>query len=101
MSNLDADPEEMLELSVRPRESETVSLRIPKDTLESLKKVALQKDMSLEALLKFYIGKCLRQDLSQLFAEQVLNSTAKVLTRHHYSEDEVAEILQEIRADTR
>jgi gas vesicle protein len=64
-----SDLEQNLELRVRPRDSETVSLKIPKDTLESLRRVAKQKGMSLEALLKFYIGKCLRQDLSQLFSE--------------------------------
>ncbi len=101
MSRLDNDPEGNLELSVRPRESEMVSIQIPKDTLESLKKVANQRDMSLEALLKFYIGKCLRQDLSQLFANQVLDSTAKVLARYHHSEDEVAKILQEIQLETK
>jgi len=53
--------------------------------------------MPLDALLKFYIGKCLRQDLSQQFANQVLDSTAKVLARHHHSEAEVIQILQEIR----
>ncbi|MDX2229512.1 MAG: hypothetical protein NW220_07735 [Leptolyngbyaceae cyanobacterium bins.349] len=101
MSNLDDTFElsEDLELKVRPRESEIVSIQIPKDTLESLKRVALQRDMSLEALLKFYIGKCLRQDLSQLFANQVLDSTAKVLARYHHTEDEVAKILQEIRSE--
>lgn len=98
MSDLDESFElgEDLELRVRPRESETVSIQIPKDTLESLRKVAAQRDMSLEALLKFYVGKCLRQDLSQLFANQVLDSTAKVLARYHHTEDEVAKILQEI-----
>lgn len=77
MSNLDEDLElpEELELKVRPRESETVSIRIPKDTLESLKKIAVQRDMPLEALLKFYIGKCLRQDLSQRLVNQGLDST--------------------------
>lgn len=70
MSKLNED----LELRVRPRESETVSIRIPKDTLEALKKVAVQRDMPLEALLRFYVGKCLRQDLSQLFANQVTNN---------------------------
>lgn len=65
MSKLDNDLGESLELSVRPRESEPVSIQIPKDTLESLKKVANQRDMPLEALLKFYIGKCLRQNLRQ------------------------------------
>ncbi|MBW4474512.1 MAG: hypothetical protein KME45_29670 [Stenomitos rutilans HA7619-LM2] len=103
MSNLNEDQEreETLELTVRPRESETVSIQIPKDTLASLQKVADQRDISLDALLKLYIGKCLRQDLSQLFANQVLDSTAKVLARHHHSETEVAQILQEIRLEVK
>jgi hypothetical protein len=57
--------------------------------------------MALDALLKLYIGKCLRQDLSQLFANQVLDSIAKVLARHHHSEEEVAKILQEIRLESK
>jgi hypothetical protein len=103
MNNLDdsLELEDALELKVRPREAETVSLQIPKDTLASLKKVAEQRDMALDALLKLYIGKCLRQDLSQLFANQVLDSTAKVLARHHHSEEEVAQILQEIRLESK
>jgi len=96
-----SDLEQDLELKVRPRDSDTVSLRIPKDTLESLHQVARQKDMSLEALLKLYIGKCLRQDLSQLFAEQVFQSAEKVLKNHGQSEAEVAQILSEIRAEYR
>lgn len=99
MSNLDRDLGEPIELTVRPRATETVTLQIPRDTLASLKKVAHQRDMSVEALMKLYIGKCLRQDLTQLFADQVLDSTAKVLTRHHHSDAEVAQILQEIRAE--
>ncbi|NJO43669.1 MAG: hypothetical protein HC769_25790 [Cyanobacteria bacterium CRU_2_1] len=77
MSNLDQDLElpAELELKVRPRETETVSIRIPKDTLESLKQMAAQRDMPLGALLKFYIGKGLRQDLSQQFVNQGLDST--------------------------
>ncbi|MBD2460668.1 hypothetical protein H6G89_06385 [Oscillatoria sp. FACHB-1407] len=101
MNNDDLDFGEDLELIVHPRESETVALQIPKDTLESLKKVAEQREMPLEALLKFYIGKCLRQDLSQLFASQVMDSTAKVLARYHHSEEEVSKILQEIRLEAK
>jgi len=81
-------------------QSETVSIAIPSDTLASLRKVAAQRDMSLEALLKLYIGKGLRQDLSHLFANQMLDSTAKVLARYHHSDDEVAQILQEIRLES-
>jgi len=103
MNNFDEslELEDTLALNIRLRDSETVSLRIPKDTLASIKKVAEQRDMALDALLKLYIGKCLRQDLSQLFANQVLDSTAKVLARHHHSEEEVAQILQEIRLEAK
>jgi hypothetical protein len=101
MSSLEDLAPDDLVLQVHPRESETVAIQIPKDTLESLRKVAAQRDMSLEALIKLYVGKCLRQDLSQLFANQVLDSTAKVLARYHHSEAEVAQILQEIRLESK
>ncbi|MHC5934569.1 hypothetical protein [Nostoc sp.] len=55
-------PEEELELYLRPSATETVSIKIPIDTLRSLKKVAANRDMTLDALLKFYIGQSLRQD---------------------------------------
>ena len=48
------------------RASETVSLAIPTDTIHSLERVAASRDMSMDALLKFYIGQCLRQDLDRL-----------------------------------
>ncbi len=65
-------PEEEFTLQLHPRPKETVSLEIPIDTLESVKKVAASRDMSVEALLKFYIGEGLRQDLAKLFSSQVL-----------------------------
>ena len=58
-------PEEEIKLHLRPRAVEMVSIEIPKDTLESLKKVAVSRDMPIEALLKFYIGQSLRQDLAK------------------------------------
>jgi hypothetical protein len=70
-------PEEELQLHLKPRPVETVSIEIPKDTLDSLKKVAVSRDMAVEALLKFYIGQGLRQDLAKLFSERVLESTAR------------------------
>lgn len=93
-------PEEELKLQPRPRAKETVSLEIPKDTLESIKKVAVSRDMSLEALLKFYIGQGLRQDLATLFSNRVLEVTAKVLAQHIESESEILTIIQEIRSET-
>ena len=58
--------DEEFELRLRPRVTETVSIEIPADTLESLNKVAASRDMSMEALLKLYIGQSLRQDLAKL-----------------------------------
>lgn len=84
-------------LQIRPRPVEPVTIRIPKDTLESLKKVAHSRDMTVDALLKFYIGQALRQDVAQLFSERVLETTAQVLARHLQSEEEVSTILREIR----
>lgn len=51
-------------------------IEIPKDTLDSLKKVAVSQDMSVEALLKLYIGQGLRQYLAKLFADGVLETIA-------------------------
>lgn len=61
-------PEEEYQLQLHPRPTETVSIKIPKDTLKSLQKVAEIRGMSVEALLKFYIGQELRQDLAKLFS---------------------------------
>jgi hypothetical protein len=90
-------PEEEFEIRFRPRPAEMVSIEIPKDTLESLKKVAARRDMSYQALLKFYIGQGLRQDLAKMFADHVLETTAEVLARHIQSEEKVSEIIREIR----
>jgi hypothetical protein len=87
-------------LRLRPRETEPVSLAIPKDTLAALKKVAARRDMSYQALLKLYIGQGLRQDIAQFFADRVLETTAHVLKRHLPSEEEVAAIMQEIRKES-
>jgi hypothetical protein len=92
-------PDEEFELRLRPRGTEIVSIEIPADTLESLKKVATSRDMSIETLLKFYIGQSLRQDLAKLFSERILDTTAQVLARHIESEEEISAILREIRGE--
>jgi hypothetical protein len=49
-------------LQIHPRPSETFSLEIPVDVLQSLQEVAANRDMSLSALIKLYIGQGLRQE---------------------------------------
>ncbi len=101
MNNLDEEmiTEEGFTLKFRERESEEIKLKIPKDVLASLEKVAAKRDLPLHALLKLYIGQNLRKDLTNYFAENVLEKTEKVLSRHLQSKDEVSEILREIKTD--
>lgn len=90
--------EEQFELKFKQREMESVNISIPVEAINALKRLAAQKDMSEEALLKFYIGQGLRQDLAKLYSERVLETTAQVLSKHIQSEDEISTILSEIRA---
>ncbi|MFQ4140423.1 hypothetical protein PGN35_029325 [Nodosilinea sp. PGN35] len=57
-------PDETFELKVNVRPSEAVSVRIPIDTLADLRAIASKKDMSLEGLIKFYVGQGLRADIT-------------------------------------
>lgn len=91
--------EEGYVLKFRERESEEVKLKIPKDVLVSLEKVAARRDMSVHALLKLYIGQNLRQDLANYFSNSILEKTEEVLSRHLQSKEEVSEILHEIKTD--
>ncbi|MBI1880473.1 MAG: hypothetical protein HYR94_20030 [Chloroflexi bacterium] len=91
--------EEGFVLQFRSRPATPLSIQIPVDTLASLEQVAASHDMSIEALIKFYVGQGLRQDLAKLFADRVLEKTAQVLTRHIQSEEEVSAILKEIRVE--
>lgn len=86
-------------ISIRRRETEEVSIHIPSDTLVALIKVAESKEMSEQALMKFYLGQGLRQDLARLFSDRVLETTQKVLSKHLKSEDEISKIMREIRGE--
>lgn len=86
-------------LTLRRRPAESVSLSIPTDTLETIRKVAATRDMSPEALLKFYIGQGLRQDSARIYSERILATTAEVLARHISSEEERTAILREIEGE--
>lgn len=51
-----SNPDEITQLRLRPRETETVPLSIPMGTLATIREVAETRDMSPEALIRFYIG---------------------------------------------
>lgn len=95
-----SQPEFPTELKLRPRPNTTIQLKIPTDAVENLEHVAAARDMSVEALVKLYIGQGLRQDLAQRFADRVLELTAQVLARHGQPPEQVEAILREIRSGT-
>ncbi len=73
---------EGFELKFYERESTEVTLNIPKDVLETLQEVADKKEMSVESVLKFFIGQGLRKELDSKSASELmrkrLNSRKKV-----------------------
>lgn len=60
-----SQPEFPTELKLRARPSTTVQLKVPTDTYENLERIAAARDISVDALMKLYIGQGLRQDLAQ------------------------------------
>lgn len=56
------------ELRVRHRPHTSIAIDIPTDVLETLAEVAHERDMSVEALIRFYIGRCLREDRPRMYA---------------------------------
>jgi hypothetical protein len=95
-----SQPEFPTEFHVHPRPATPITLNVPTDTLETAQEVAASRDMSVEALLKLYIGQGLRRDVAQRFADRVLDLTAQVLVRHGQSPEQVDAILREIRSAT-
>ena len=99
-TNQPIETEEGFELKLRSRNNKPVTIHIPADTLASLEKIAAGRDMSVEALLKAYIGQSMRQDLAKLSADRVLEKTEQVLTKHIKSQKEISAILKEIRVES-
>lgn len=56
---------EEYKLTIHPRESKSIHMQIPVETLKSIREIATARDMSETALLKLYIGQGLREDLAR------------------------------------
>ena len=87
-------------VKIKSRLSKKITLEIPIDVQTSLETVSNHKDMSIEALMKFYIGQGLRNDMTFLYSELILKRTEQVLSQHIQSKEEISTILQEITAGT-
>lgn len=83
------DPDEITLLRLHPRPTETVALVVPTKTLETIKQVAETRDMSPEALMRFYIGQGLRQDWPVRAAASRPNATTLRALNDAHKRDEL------------
>lgn len=66
-------------LRPRPRPATDVTIRIPLDTLAAIDRVAAQRGMSREALLRYYIGHELRVDLAEFQLQEPFKTSEQKL----------------------
>ena len=76
-------------IPTKNRPTKPITIRIPLDVLEDLKRVAPLKGMSgYQALIKFYIGQCLREDLDRLWTEERSRKLEATLEEFGLKEDQ-------------
>ncbi len=70
------------------RKTMMVSLRMPVDVVEDLKRVAPIKGMTgYQALIKYYVGMGLRRDLETLWLREVPDRIEGILEKHGIADD--------------
>jgi len=90
----------MNNLNINPRPSKMVSIRIPLDTLEQLKQVAIDRDLGYQSLLKLYIGEGLHRDVAELHKDSLLNKTENLLRKHLDDDKKIPSTESQVRLDT-
>jgi len=82
----------------KDRPMDTISMRIPDDVVEDLKRIAPLLGFSgYQPLIRAYIGQGLRADLAKLERER-LPGLVESLKRHGVSEEIIAEAVAESKA---
>jgi len=78
-----------------------ISIRVPEDVLEDLKRVAPLKGMTgYQALIKFYIGQGLRKDLRELREAETSGKLETVLVECGVDAEQRQEILHRLKEQT-
>lgn len=81
----------------RERPRSELSLRIPEDVLEDLRRVAPQLGFSnVEALVRAYVGQGLRQDLEKLERAPEVSTLIESLRRKGVKDDVLADAVAEL-----
>jgi len=66
----DFDAADFVVARLRPEPCEDVTIRIPLKAMIPLREIAEERDMSVEALLRYYIGFGLREDVLRRWEER-------------------------------
>lgn len=75
----------------------TISMRLPEDVIDDLKKIAPMLGMSgYQPLIRFFIGKGLRESMVELHGSQ-WERLADVLRQRGMDDDQVADVIAEAR----
>jgi hypothetical protein len=76
----------------------TISLRMPEDVVEDLKRIAPRLGFSgYQPLLRAYVGQGLRRDLEALEGDVELSEFIDSLARHGVDESVIAEAMAEMK----
>jgi len=85
----------------KDRPTKHISIRVPADVLEDLKRVAPLKGMSgYQALIKFYIGQGLRKDLRELWEAETSGRLDTVLAQCGVDPEQRREIIERLNEET-
>jgi hypothetical protein len=85
-------------LTIKPRPSTAITIQVPNDVLTQLQDMAERQNISLNILLKQYIGSGLRQDIAKNYSEHLRRRARAVLAQHLSSPSQIEQILDEITA---
>lgn len=81
------------------RPSKSITMRIPADVLEDLKRVAVTKGVTgYQGLIKLYIGQALRKDLAQLREAEAADRARRILEKHAVAASVVEEVVAAVKS---
>jgi hypothetical protein len=86
-------------IPTKDRPTKPVTIRMPLDVLEDLKRVAPRRNVQgYQALIKFYIRQCLREDLEQLWEEEKSKKLESILSEFGLKEEQKVRLWDILRS---
>lgn len=85
-------------IPTKERRTTPITIRMPVDVLEDLKRIAPLKGMSgYQPLIKYYIGQCLREDLEMLWQKETVEKLESTLDEFGLKPEQKTRLLELLR----